>query len=282
MPTRWRTVYRTRTQLPQDGTPLDPAKVEALGIVDAFQGGQSHTLVRGTAVTPYGGVTSLDTAVGPPGPALYVPPTTSADGGLYMGEVGDLFTTPEFSVVLYRRCTDTVLRGHFAFGRNGATNPSRVAAHLPWTDGNCYWDAGGYDATYDLGPIAGYVKDTDPETIVLTQGVAGKAMYRRGVLLGSNTGYSGTPPNPTAYTPTAFLVGGASSPSVTTVGTDAVETYLLLVCSRQWTQQDAIDFEANPAHIFMPEAVRVPYLQAVAQAVSSRARLLARRWLRHS
>lgn len=123
------------------------------------------------------------------------------------GEADDAFpNTTAATVLLVHRKTDTTLRASMAFGNNEGATTNRIGCHLPWSDGNVYWDWGGSTNNSTRLTVSGLTHTTDWRWWAFTVGGGlGMRAYRDGVLVGSNA----ATPTRTLTGSTAFFMGRA-------------------------------------------------------------------------
>lgn len=90
------------------------------------------------------------------------------------------------TVAVWHRKTDTTNRDSAGFGSDSTVSSARCGAHLPFTDGNVYWDWGGTTAG-STRVSAAVTSDTRWHLWAFTVGGGlGMRIYRDGVLLASN------------------------------------------------------------------------------------------------
>ncbi len=79
------------------------------------------------------------------------------------------------TVILVRKKTDTTGRQSYAFAANVASDGGRCSSHLPWNDGNVYFDFGGVSAPNRL--TFAFTPTTNWELWVFKAGPSGSKVF---------------------------------------------------------------------------------------------------------
>lgn len=135
------------------------------------------------------------------------------------------------------------LSAGFGYAVNGASDS--IQAHVPWDDGVCYFDFGGYTS----GRIsAAWPKTARKEDrIVFLAGPTERAIFRNSVLVASNA-VSG---NILLNNATFKLFGNASN------FTDSTVQSLFVTANKTWTAKQAAEWTANPWGVLVDTAKRI-------------------------
>src|SRR5439155_14789667 len=157
-----------------------------------------------------------------------------------LGPTAVLLPLKEITLLMGYKKTDATLRVASAFSQensNGGTGggASRVMAHLPFSDGNVYWDFGGdTDGTTRL-TVAGLTFGDD--IWAFTTGPRGMEVWQNGTLKGSNA------QNPTrsdeADTVTLGKLGSAAN-------SDLARYFFFSIYWRQLGSHEITDLTAQP------------------------------------
>lgn len=99
--------------------------------------------------------------------------TSGAVDGWWVAEDQAMNITTQVSIVIGYEKADATARNSQAFGFNGAA--SRMLVHLPWSDGNLYWDFATGRVTLAAAAVAGY------HVWGFTAGPRGMDVWRDGV-----------------------------------------------------------------------------------------------------
>ena len=196
-----------------------------------------------SAVSIAAGKVGLGTRLGSGG---YVSITTNADK--YLSTDGGS------ALVVMSRRGAAVASNAFAFGTYN-TAVYRFSAHLPWSDGNIYWDFGGDSGVNRLSTAVSFVDD-QVSVFVLTAGAAGMRIWRDGVLLATSSSPA-TRGNPTG----CFFGLGISSATTGTV-VDSTDTGATYYMQSFWANQlpDAVAqrLSIDPWQLFAPRQIWIP------------------------
>lgn len=167
---------------------------------------------------------------------------------------------------IVRRCRDTVVRPiymHYGYD-NGANNRCLLGAP---EDSSITWDFG--NATAGSGRLqAPYTKDTQLETLVLVAGpVKGREIWRRGIKLAGNPAAKAQRSADSA----SFGIGRVGG----NTASDDVETYMIGVSNREWSDAEIIQWCRNPWQILddtstdeFVSAVAASYLLSIEPAAT--------------
>jgi len=163
-------------------------------------------------------------------------------GFLYQRECYDI-DYPEFAigatvargqtVCIIRRKIDTTLRASTLFGveDGGLADSSRCGAHVPYSDGNVYWDYGGNGAPNRL-VVGGLSFTTNVEKWIFTAGPQGSNIWRDGIKVGSQS----TPLTrivPAQFSDfTAWIINGGNHLGF---AGDAQEFNFIMYIANQWS-----------------------------------------------
>ena len=223
---------------PQGASVLDAQTVQSLGVTEVFTGSSyAKTLVNrfstsGTnafqTVNQTGKVTAF---TAPAGEGLNIASSAST-----------IFTGGKASILVYRRCKDTVNRASGLFGYQVSIN-DRILCHAPFTDGNIYFDYGNVTSGRISAP---FVKTTKPEILVFVAGPnKGREIWRDGVKIASNIALNFSP----VIAASPFYIG-----SYDTVSSDNDEIGLFVSSSSEWTDAQIASLTNNPWQLFQPLA----------------------------
>lgn len=232
------------------------------GLVDLWYGGSPEaSLVRSSPALVVG--TNSRIQAGPDGLALTTDSGFTQQGRWLALNSNLLFPSNDTAtIVMFRRLTKTPAVSGVSFGYNSG-NPDRVLAHVPWSDGNVYWDFG--NSTSGSGRLgAAYgTRDTNPETLVFIAGPKkGREIWRRGVRLGNSTSSTASRASNTS----SFGIGSAGLNSLAT--SDDEQIYLIAVFAREWTDAECMAFARNPWQLLTP--VRTSRLISISNVVAIR------------
>src|SRR5262245_56146189 len=119
---------------------------------------------------------------------------TSDGSGGTVNWGADPIPADKVTICFIRRKMDTTFRNPgFSFGitgTGGASAPaSRCGTHLPFSDGGCYWDFGGFSSPnrISVGGLTFSTPTSHPERWVFVAGLHGMAMWQNGVKVASTT-----------------------------------------------------------------------------------------------
>lgn len=233
--------------------PQGPARLargNPLEITDLWLASSATTLVKGYVAKPTSSVSGIPGAgiggrfVRGDGDAFASGYQISDNSNNLLGSVGTTWA-------IVRRCRDTVVRSniYMHYGYDEGPN-NRCLLGAP-EGGNITWDFG--NATAGSGRLqAPYTKDTLIETLVVVAGqVKGREIWRRGVKLAGDASakalrnMDGVP----------FGIGrvGGNTPS------DDVETYMVLVSNKEWSDAEIRDWSANPWSVIDAPSIRMAF-----------------------
>lgn len=163
----------------------------------------------GTAA--HGSLTSPSWGAGSQGGAMTY---TANTDGLYIGENTHHKIATQVTIIIGYEKTDSTNRQSQAFGYNGAI--SRMLVHLPWDDGNVYWDFGTGRVALSAPGVSGY------HVWTFSAGSRGMETWRDGVR------------NNTAQFPTRTITDGVGfGLGNHGVGADLARTYFFFLHSRE-------------------------------------------------
>lgn len=160
----------------------------------ALPAGLHYDLVRGIEGTPeanvspaamgrsdtwYDGYAAESTASG-----------TSSQVAFAGGDPGELTA---ITILARYGKVDTTARGTSAFGCTNTSNPQRINCHLPWSDGNIYWDFG-YTTSYNRLSVGGLSWSPDDAfAFVCENGTTnGQEIWQNGTRRAQGTPAAGT------------------------------------------------------------------------------------------
>ena len=194
--------------------PTVPAGTLGLYIFDGP--GPPLNLVDRGEQTPYGtaasgSLTFPSWSAGARGGAMTYTATTD---GISIGENTQHRIATDVTIILGYEKTDGTNRNSQAFGYNGAI--SRMLVHLPWSDGNAYWDFGAGRLTLAAAGVTGY------NVWAFTAGPRGMEIYKN--LTRTN---AASFPTRTITDAVSFGLGSHG------IGTDLARTYFFFLHSRQ-------------------------------------------------
>lgn len=207
------------------------------GVSDVVLPELRKTLLRRYDCTVQAGV--VNNIVGSPGRGIDL--DGASLNGLVVGTADKLFDNLADGVTIFlvRRSKDTTARNSTIFGYNEGET-SRILVHGPWSDGSMYWDCGasGVDNRISL-PFA---KTTNVEKLVFVgNGGKGREIWRDGVRIAKSAQAGAIP----AATQT-FKLGTAGVVADAYEYSDLEEHYLLGIVKRAWTDDEIIEWSANP------------------------------------
>ncbi len=168
--------------------------------------------------------------------------TFSGIAGVQLVPATFLPTQGPFSAALRYRKLDTTNRNSGCFGADtGGASGKRCGTHLPYSDGNVYWDFGTNRLSYAPASVA-------DNSWVFTTGPSGMGIYRNGVLEASN----GTNGTRTANSSSEYFRLGTHSGE----GTDIAEWNYCYVYARQLTASEALWLHEEPYAFLLPATSR--------------------------
>lgn len=164
-------------------------------------------------------------------------------------------TNDRTTLAIFRQSKDTTNRVSALIGYNNGAG-SRVLCHMPYSDGNAYWDFG----SFSTGRLSvAFAKTTEPETIVLIAGPnVGREIWRNGVRIANNASVTATRPSVTSGT---CAIGNNGTESA-----DNEWVYLALVVDDEWQQGQVQAFSENPWQVFAPLRRRLYFASSAAAA----------------
>lgn len=208
------------------------------------------------------------------GKALSCSSTPSGmDMGILPGQDSFDFDFPEFpfgatvsrgeTVLVIRRKLDTTARASTLFGvEDSVFMPTtiRCGAHVPYSDGSVYWDYGGLSGVNRL-IVAGLTFTTNVEKWIFHAGPRGSAIWRDGVLVGSQT----SPLTRTVTSMTPFdqnfggwMINGGNG--LTGSGGDLQEFNFIMYIANQWSDAQCRWWFAEPYAAFYSDQLDARWL----------------------
>jgi hypothetical protein len=151
------------------------------------------------------------------------------------------------TVLMIRRKTDTTLRNVFTFG-DVAFTLDRLSAHVPFSDGNVYWDFGGTSAPNRL-TLSGLSWATVVEMWAFTAGGKGSTIWKDGQKLASQS---------TALNLAADK-GGLNLGAGYDHNSDLQEFYFFAVAGEQWSDDLISWWFTDPYGMFVPLSPKTTY-----------------------
>lgn len=163
-----------------------------------------------------------------------------------------LLPTTACTIALIRRKRDATARNSAIFG-GSTTAAQRIGAHLPFSDGNVYWDFGGTSSPNRLS-VSG-LSFAGIEKWVFTAGPRGSAIYRNGIKLTSQS----TAITRTAGTSDFFLNLGNGA-----AAGDNQDLNAFIMLDEQWSDALAQWWCAEPYAHFRSELIAYALISAEA------------------
>lgn len=249
LPNEW----TSQPQVPVEidwGNPL----VQALGLVDVWipsTGLLTPTLIR--KFTPVVSVGDFSLGVNTSGKSLKYSAVTANNGLILANDADELFPVANTaSIFCIRQSLDTTARTSTLFGYHvGTTGPDRTLAHVPYSDGNIYWDLGDTTTSTRLSVASGG-KTTNKEAYAFIGGpTKGREIWRNGIKLAGDATKTGA----RAATTASFRIGSSSSP--TTEANDLEGVNLFIIGSKEWPDWAIKALSDNPWQIFKAPAKRI-------------------------
>lgn len=224
------------------GNPL----VQALGLVDVWipvNGLFTPTLIR--KFTPVASVGNFKSSVNSSGRSLEHTAATANNGLILANDADELFPVANTaSIFVIRQSLDTTARTSTLFGYHvGTTGPDRTLAHVPYSDGNIYWDLGDITTSTRLSVASGG-KTTNKEAYAFIGGpTKGREIWRNGIKLAGDATKTGA----RAATTASFRIGSASNVSTETNDLEGVN--LFIIGSKEWPDWAINALSDNPWQI---------------------------------
>lgn len=128
--------------------------------------------------------------------------------------------------VIRRKTVAATPGGGLIFGNGNPLDTTRVGLFFPFSDGNLYWDFGGFSGSNRL-QINSIGTDTEIDSCVATAGHDGLKVWRRGKKIGSSS---------TAVTRSAIMAGGVGLNTLGNTG-DVQEINFLWIVDHPWSDQ---------------------------------------------
>lgn len=242
--------------LPQERVPLNPL-VPRPSLL--FQGFSIWDPIAGTNPHSIGAFS----APGPGGSGLRLPANTD----LGLTDAPDRFLSATAGSALVVLSREGGAQGSNAFAvSTHADAAARFSAHLPWSDGNIYWDFGGTGGANRLAVASGIVPQR-VHAFVLTAGPLGSRIFCDGLLLAS--GGVATRSNAGAR---RFGIGVHFSPDLGWMPDTGATYYLACFWDRQLDDVLARALSADPTLIYEPQQI---WLRRPAAAVGPTLRTLS-------
>jgi hypothetical protein len=249
LPHRWR-------RQPSGAIELDRAHPLNRGVLVAFNGTRGQKSLVRDEFCPLSGAGAV---VGyEAGRGVYTDGTSNA--GLDLVSACNLILpngAAQVTIAVLRQCVDTTGRTATLFESDtGASD--RLLAHVPYNDGNCYWDFG--NATAGSGRVSTtFTKTTRVESLIFVAGqTLGREIWRDGLRIASDASAKATltdQANP-------LRIGGSSDQS------DNQVVYLFAVYDAEWNESMCRAFAENPWQIYSPVRRRI-YVDAGAAAFNA-------------
>jgi hypothetical protein len=156
----------------------------------------------------------------------------------------------QVTVCIIRRKTDTTARASSLFGLDSSVQTQRCGAHVPYSDGNVYWDFGGSSSPNRL-TWTGYTRTTNIEKWVFVAGSQGSSIWLDGALKASQSTSIGR-----GTTSLDFAIGMGNG---LTNAADLQEYYYCAMFDAQWGADNVAAWTANPYAILQsPAYLRIP------------------------
>lgn len=241
---------------PPAGVQLDRGHPLAQGLVFLVPfnegAGVPRDLVRGLAGAPAGAPTWGGSTHG-------VAVKRSATTQLWNFGPSDWLPTTSATILFIRRKADVTLRDAVAWTVNDAAAGTLCRAYLPFSDGVAYFDFGGISGANRL-TASGLSYPTLVEQWALVAGKRGSAIYRNGVLVGSQS----TTVTRTSTT-SDWIVGRA-------LGSDLEDVLLVGVLNVEWTAAQVQAWSAQPYAMFAAPVWRRAFAPAAAEVAGTGSR----------
>lgn len=233
---------------PQHAVEIDWSNplVQALGLVDVWvpsTGLLTPTLIR--KFTPVVSVGNFSLGVNTSGQSLKYSAATANNGLIIANDADELFPVANTaSIFVIRQSLDTTARTSTLFGYHvGTTGPDRTLAHVPYSDGNIYWDLGDATTSTRLSVASGG-KTTNKEAYAFIGGpTKGREIWRNGIKLAGDATKTGA----RAATTASFRIGSASNVSTETNDLEGVN--LFIIGSKEWPDWAINALSDNPWQI---------------------------------
>lgn len=148
--------------------------------------------------------------------------------------------TQRVTILAVRQKADTTGRTSALFGLNESTAGNRCGAHLPFNDGNIYFDFGGTSSPNRIS--AAFTATTEVEAWACIAGYNGSSIWRNGIVLVSQS---------TAITRSdsteSFLVNRGNGSGA---GGDVQDLWFFAVLDAEWIPTQVVEWSANPWLMF--------------------------------
>lgn len=155
--------------------------------------------------------------------------------------------TTRATVLVIRRKLDTTARNSALFGHVSAIQTPRLGAHVPWSDGNVYWDFGGTGANQRL-TWTGYTETTANESWCFVYGVT-QAIYLNGRQQASQAG------GLTRVNDASTHYINTGNKTVHDTDSDLQEVVLFAILDAEWTASQVAQWTGAP-YLFLRPIIR--------------------------